>query len=114
MIWPFEKSMMLVFDWYQRRFLNINGGISIDIPRLILWLLRVILSSNRDDQLERLLLCWGNQVFLCEIRPLIKSINEPADLKKQKKLGFSTIFVSKYNKISFEKYVLSKSNLFPN
>lgn len=78
-------------------FLNITGGISVDDPAIDLAVVAAILSSNEDVPLANDL-CFAAEVGLSgEIRP-IQRVEQR--IQEAEKLGFSTIFVSKYNKIS--------------
>jgi DNA repair protein RadA/Sms len=80
-------------------FLNITGGISIDDPAIDLAVVAAILSSNEDIPIEEGF-CFAGEVGLSgEIRP-INRVDQR--IQEAEKLGFSTIFVSKYNKISLK------------
>ncbi|XCF06248.1 DNA repair protein RadA [Tamlana crocina] len=80
-------------------FLNITGGITVDDPAIDLAVVASILSSNEDVSLPSDF-CFAAEVGLSgEIRPVQRV--EQRILEAQK-LGFSTIFVSKYNKISLK------------
>ncbi|TXD82518.1 DNA repair protein RadA [Subsaximicrobium wynnwilliamsii] len=81
-------------------FLNITGGISVDDPAIDLAVVAAILSSNEDVALKRDF-CFAAEVGLSgEIRP-VQRVEQR--ILEAEKLGFSTIFVSKYNKISLKK-----------
>jgi DNA repair protein RadA/Sms len=81
-------------------FLNITGGISIDDPAIDLAVVAAILSSNEDIAINKDF-CFAGEVGLSgEIRP-INRVDQR--IQEAEKLGFSTIFVSKYNKISLTK-----------
>ncbi|WP_299313363.1 DNA repair protein RadA [uncultured Aquimarina sp.] len=78
-------------------FLNITGGISVDDPAIDLAVVAAILSSNEDIPIAKDY-CFAAEVGLAgEIRPINKVEQR---IQEAEKLGFSTIFVSKYNKIS--------------
>ncbi len=80
-------------------FLNITGGITVDDPAIDLAVIAAILSSNEDVALQKDF-CFAAEIGLSgEIRPVQKV--EQRILEAQK-LGFSTIFVSKYNKIALK------------
>lgn len=77
-------------------FLNVTGGISVDDPAIDLAVIAAILSSNEDISINKDF-CFAGEVGLSgEIRPVNRV--EQRILEAQK-LGFSTIFVSKYNKV---------------
>ena len=81
-------------------FLNITGGITVDDPAIDLAVVAAILSSNEDVDLPRDY-CFAAEVGLSgEIRP-IQRVEQR--ILEAEKLGFSMIFVSKYNKISLLK-----------
>ena len=80
-------------------FLNITGGISIDDPAIDLAVVAAILSSNEDIPIHKDY-CFAGEVGLSgEIRP-VNRVDQR--IQEAEKLGFSTIFVSKYNKISLK------------
>jgi len=80
-------------------FLNITGGISVDDPALDLSVVAAILSSNEDIPIPKDF-CFSAEIGLAgEIRPVTKVEQR---IQEAEKLGFSTIFISKYNKISTE------------
>jgi len=80
-------------------FLNITGGITVDDPAIDLAVVAAILSSNEDEALQRNF-CFAAEVGLSgEIRP-VQRVEQR--ILEAEKLGFSTIFVSKYNKISLK------------
>lgn len=79
-------------------FLNITGGISVDDPAIDLAVVLAILSSNEDIAVPKNF-CFAGEVGLSgEIRP-VNRVDQR--IQEAEKLGFSTIFVSKYNKISY-------------
>jgi len=80
-------------------FLNITGGISIDDPAIDLAVVAAILSSNEDIPIGEGY-CFAGEVGLSgEIRP-VNRVDQR--IQEAEKLGFTTIFVSKYNKISLK------------
>ena len=84
-------------------FLNITGGISVDDPAIDLAVVASILSSNEDVALPKDY-CFAAEVGLSgEIRP-VQRVEQR--ILEAEKLGFTTIFVSKYNKISLRNTVI--------
>lgn len=80
-------------------FLNITGGISVDDPAIDLAVVAAILSSNEDIPIGKGY-CFAGEVGLSgEIRP-VNRVDQR--IQEAEKLGFTTIFVSKYNKISLK------------
>lgn len=80
-------------------FLNITGGISVDDPAIDLAVVASVLSSNEDVAIPKDY-CFAAEVGLSgEIRP-VQRVEQR--ILEAEKLGFSTIFVSKYNKISLK------------
>jgi DNA repair protein RadA/Sms len=80
-------------------FLNITGGITVDDPAIDLAVVAAILSSNEDEFLASDY-CFAAEVGLSgEIRP-VQRVEQR--ILEAEKLGFSTIFVSKYNKIALK------------
>jgi len=80
-------------------FLNITGGISVDDPAIDLAVVSAILSSNEDIPVGKDF-CFAGEVGLSgEIRP-VNRVDQR--IQEAEKLGFSTIFVSKYNKITLK------------
>jgi len=80
-------------------FLNITGGITVDDPAIDLAVVASILSSNEDVALQSDY-CFAAEVGLSgEIRP-VQRVEQR--ILEAEKLGFSTIFVSKYNKIALK------------
>jgi len=78
-------------------FLNVTGGISVDDPAIDLAVVAAILSSNEDIPVDKDF-CFAGEVGLSgEIRP-VNRVDQR--IQEAEKLGFSSIFVSKYNKIS--------------
>ncbi|RNC92474.1 MAG: DNA repair protein RadA [Allomuricauda sp.] len=80
-------------------FLNITGGISVDDPAIDLAVMAAILSSNADIPIASGV-CFAAEVGLAgEIRP-VQRIDQR--VLEAEKLGFSTIYVSKSNKIGLK------------
>lgn len=80
-------------------FLNITGGISVDDPAIDLAVIAAILSSNADIPIEKGI-CFAAEVGLAgEIRP-VQRVDQR--ILEAEKLGFSTIFVSKTNKVGLK------------
>ncbi|NNE31773.1 MAG: DNA repair protein RadA [Winogradskyella sp.] len=80
-------------------FLNITGGITVDDPAIDLAVVASILSSNEDVALQSDY-CFAAEVGLSgEIRP-VQRVEQR--ILEAEKLGFSIIFVSKYNKIALK------------
>jgi len=80
-------------------FLNVTGGISVDDPAIDLAVVAAILSSNEDIPVGKDF-CFAGEVGLSgEIRP-VNRVDQR--IQEAEKLGFSTIFVSKYNKITLK------------
>ena len=78
-------------------FLNVTGGISVDDPAIDLAVVAAILSSNEDIAVGKDV-CFAGEVGLSgEIRPVNRVEQR---IQEAEKLGFSTIFTSKYNKIT--------------
>lgn len=80
-------------------FLNITGGITVDDPAIDLAVVAAILSSNEDEPIQKNV-CFAAEVGLSgEIRPVQRVEQRIIEAEK---LGFSTIFISKYNNISLK------------
>lgn len=80
-------------------FLNITGGITVDDPAIDLAVVAAILSSNEDMALPSDF-CFAAEVGLSgEIRP-VQRVEQR--ILEAEKLGFKTIFISKYSKISIK------------
>ena len=78
-------------------FLNVTGGISVDDPAIDLAVVVAILSSNEDIAVSKDV-CFAAEVGLSgEIRPVNRVEQR---IQEAEKLGFSTIYISKYNKIA--------------
>lgn len=84
-------------------FLNITGGISVDDPAIDLAVVASVLSSNEDVAIHKDY-CFAAEVGLSgEIRP-VQRVEQR--ILEAEKLGFSTIFISKYNKIALKNTVI--------
>ena len=80
-------------------FLNITGGIVVDDPAIDLGVVAAILSSNADIPLEKGI-CFAAEIGLAgEIRP-VRRIDQR--ILEAEKLGFTTIYISKNNKIGLK------------
>ena len=80
-------------------FLNITGGISVDDPAIDLAVIAAILSSNADIYIEKGV-CFAAEIGLAgEIRP-VQRVEQR--ILEAEKLGFSSIYVSKNNKIALK------------
>lgn len=80
-------------------FLNITGGISVDDPAIDLAVIAAILSSNEDVSIPKDY-CFAAEVGLSgEIRP-VQRVEQR--ILEAEKLGFSKIFISKYNKLNLK------------
>jgi DNA repair protein RadA/Sms len=78
-------------------FLNVTGGISVDDPAIDLAVAAAILSSNDDIPIHKDA-CFAGEVGLSgEIRP-VNRVDQR--IQEAEKLGFSKIYISRYNKIS--------------
>jgi len=79
-------------------FLNVTGGINVDDPAIDLAVVASILSSNEDDVIPKDY-CFAGEVGLSgEIRP-VNRVDQR--IQEAEKLGFAKIFISKYNKITY-------------
>ncbi|WP_340066228.1 DNA repair protein RadA [Ascidiimonas aurantiaca] len=80
-------------------FLNITGGITVDDTAIDLAVIAAILSSNEDIAIPKNI-CFAAEIGLAgEIRP-VNRIDQR--ILEAEKLGFTTIFVSRYNKITLK------------
>jgi len=78
-------------------FLNITGGIKVDDPAIDLAVISAILSSNDDEPIPQEY-CFAAEVGLAgEIRPVNRIEQRIIEAEK---LGFTKIFISKFNKLS--------------
>ena len=84
-------------------FLNVTGGITVDDTAIDLAVVAAILSSNEDIAIEEGF-CFAGEVGLSgEIRP-VNRIDQR--IQEAEKLGFTTILVSKHNKISLKNTII--------
>ena len=84
-------------------FLNVTGGISVDDPAIDLAVVAAILSSNEDIAVGKDF-CFAGEIGLSgEIRPVNRVEQR---IQEAEKLGFATIFVSKYNKIAIKNAII--------
>ena len=84
-------------------FLNIAGGIRVEDPAIDLAVVAAVLSSNQDSPVDTKT-CFAAEVGLSgEIRPVNRVEQR---ISEADKLGFSRIFISKYNTkgIDFKRY----------
>jgi DNA repair protein RadA/Sms len=80
-------------------FLNVTGGISVEDTAIDLAVVASILSSNEDIAIPDGF-CFAGEVGLSgEIRP-VNRIDQR--IQEAEKLGFTSILVSKHNKISLK------------
>ncbi|MCF6347415.1 MAG: DNA repair protein RadA [Flavobacteriaceae bacterium] len=85
-------------------FLNIAGGITVDDPAIDLAVVAAILSSNEDVAVPQDT-CFAAEVGLAgEIRP-VNRVDQR--ILEAEKLGFSTIIISKFNKIASKNYKIN-------
>ena len=84
-------------------FLNVTGGINVDAPAIDLAVVAAILSSNEDIPVGKGY-CFAGEIGLSgEIRP-VNRVDQR--ILEAEKLGFSTIFVSKYSKVSLKNTII--------
>lgn len=80
-------------------FLNITGGITVDDPAIDLGVVAAVLSSNADIAMEKGV-CFAAEIGLAgEVRP-VRRVDQR--ILEAEKLGFTSIFVSKNNKIGLK------------
>ena len=80
-------------------FLNITGGITVDDPAIDLGVVAAVLSSNADIPVEKGV-CFAAEIGLAgEVRP-VRRVDQR--ILEAEKLGFTSIFVSKNNKIALK------------
>jgi len=86
-------------------FLNIAGGIKVNDPAIDLAVISAVLSSNIDIPINKRI-CFAGEVGLSgEIRP-VNRIEQR--IREAEKLGFSEMYISKYNRKGLD---LSKLNI---
>ncbi|ATA94208.1 DNA repair protein RadA [Capnocytophaga canimorsus] len=80
-------------------FLNITGGFTLDDPATDLGVAMAILSSNEDIAIEKDV-CFAAEIGLGgEVRP-VQRVEQR--ITEAEKLGFQTIFISKYSKLAIK------------
>ncbi len=82
-------------------FLNITGGIKVDDPAIDLSIVCAILSSNVDMPISDKFSFAAEVGLSGEIRPVNRCEQR---IQEAEKLGFESIFISKYNKIKASDY----------
>ena len=89
-------------------FINITGGISIEDPALDLAIIAAILSSYHDSPISQKT-CFAAEIGLSgEIRPISKIDQR---IQEAEKLGFESIVISKYSKLSIDKKFIGVDKL---
>ena len=89
-------------------FINITGGISIEDPALDLAIIAAILSSYHDSPISQKI-CFAAEIGLSgEIRPISKIDQR---IQEAEKLGFKSIVISKYSKLSIDKKFIGVDKL---
>lgn len=89
-------------------FLNITGGIKVEDPAIDLAVISAILSSNDDESISEKY-CFAAEVGLTgEIRPVNRVEQR---ILEAEKLGFTKMFISKFNKIDINKYKIKIVNV---
>tara|TARA_A100000164_G_C21886475_1_gene763042 strand:- start:197 stop:1549 length:1353 start_codon:yes stop_codon:yes gene_type:complete len=89
-------------------FINITGGISIEDPALDLAIIAAILSSYHDSPISQKI-CFAAEIGLSgEIRPISKIDQR---IQEAEKLGFESIVISKYSKLSIDKKFIGVDKL---
>lgn len=82
-------------------FLNITGGINVDDPAIDLAVIAAVLSSNIDIAVDKLM-CFAAEIGLAgEVRPVTRIDQR---ISEAEKLGFKSILISKYCKLSKSNY----------
>lgn len=84
-------------------FLNIAGGIKVDDPAIDLAVIAAILSSNEDESIAANIAFAAEIGLAGEIRP-VNRIEQR--ILEAEKLGFKTIFISKFNKIKPDNFAI--------
>ena len=89
-------------------FINITGGISVEDPALDLAIITAILSSYHDSPISQKI-CFAAEIGLSgEIRPISKIDQR---IQEAEKLGFESIVISKYSKLSIDKKFIGVDKL---
>jgi len=82
-------------------FLNVTGGISVDDPAIDLAVVAAVLSSNVDIPVDKSV-CFAAEIGLAgEVRPVTRIDQR---ISEAEKLGFTTIIISKYCKLSSDNH----------
>lgn len=84
-------------------FLNIAGGIKVDDPAIDLAVIAAILSSNVDEAIAPTFSFAAEIGLAGEIRPVNRVEQR---ILEAEKLGFKTVFVSKFNKVKPDAYAI--------
>jgi DNA repair protein RadA/Sms len=85
-------------------FLNVTGGITVDDPAIDLAVVAAVLSSNIDIAIDKTM-CFAAEVGLAgEVRPVTRIDQR---ILEAEKLGFTSILISKHNKIPKNNYTIS-------
>ena len=85
-------------------FLNVTGGITVDDPAIDLAVVAAVLSSNIDIAIDKTM-CFAAEVGLAgEVRPVTRIDQR---ILEAEKLGFTSILISKHNKITKNNYTIS-------
>src|SRR5690606_7119265 len=80
-------------------FLNITGGITVDVTAIDLAVVAAILSSNEELPILKDC-CFAGEVGLSGVIRPIDRVDQR--ILEADKLGLAKIFLSKYNKISYQ------------
>lgn len=80
-------------------FLNITGGITVDDPAIDLGVVAAVLSSNADIPVEKGV-CFAAEIGLAGEVRAVRRVEQR--ILEAEKLGFTSIFVSKNNKIGLK------------
>lgn len=85
-------------------FLNITGGITVDDPAIDLAVVAAVLSSNIDIAIDKSM-CFAAEIGLAgEVRPVTRVDQR---ITEAEKLGFTSIVISKYSKLSKSNYTIN-------
>jgi len=84
-------------------FLNVTGGITVDDPAIDLTVVAAVLSSNIDIAIDKSM-CFAAEIGLGgEVRPVTRVDQR---ITEAEKLGFTSIIISKYCKLSKDNYTI--------
>jgi DNA repair protein RadA/Sms len=89
-----EKRIGLPLSNYDA-YVNIAGGIKMNEPAIDLGIIMALVSSYKNRAIDEKMIVFGEVGLSGEIRPVSQIERRVAEAEK---LGFSTIFISKYNK----------------